>query len=361
MHAPASVNIARLIYLLICEAAGAALAFSTRGNEAWEIPIWAGLLGGLAVAGFFILVEKLMEGFTLRGFSTATFGLLVGLFCAFLVTRVGLTEVLSSAMNREFELDSGRILSGPDIALTVSLAVNSLLYASFGFLGAVLALRSSRDDFAFILPYVRFRQDSSTGQPVVLDAEAIMDGRVSGVARSGFLAGRLIVPRFVLDDIQVLANSPSQANRQRAERGLASLEQMQEDKDLQISLEEARGVSTDETINGRLLQITQLLGARLMTTDENLSKVAKLRGVDVLNLNDLSDALRPTVVVGEKFRLPLVRTGKDDHQAVGYLADGTMIVVNHAVEKIGTTQEVLVISTLQTSGGVMVFGELVEG
>lgn len=362
MNAPASVNIARLLYLLICEAAGVALAYSTKdtdllGNETWGIPMWAGLLGGLAVAGFFIFVEKLMEGFTLRGFSTATFGLLVGLFCAFLVTRIGLSEVLAAALNRNIDSDS----AAANITETVTLAVGSILYASFGFLGAVLALRSSRDDFAFILPYVRFRQDSSTGQPVVLDAEAIMDGRVSGVVRSGFLSGRLIVPRFVLDEIQVLANSPSQANRQRAERGLGALERMREDKDMQVSIEDARGVSPDETMNGRLLQTTQLLGARLMTSDENLSKVAKLRGVDVLNLNDLSDALRPSVVVGEKFRLPLVRPGKDDHQAVGYLADGTMIVVNHAVQKIGSTQDVLVISTLQTTGGVMVFAELMDG
>lgn len=356
MHTPASVNIARLLYLLICEAAGAALAFSTRGNVDWEIPMWGGLLGGLVVAAFFIFVEKLMEGFTLRGFSTATFGLLVGLFCAFLVSRVGLTEVLAAALNRNLEIDS----PAANIAETVSLAVSSVIYASFGFLGAVLALRSSHDDFAFILPYVRFRQDSSSGQPVVLDAEAIMDGRVLGVAHSGFLTGRLIVPRFVLDEIQVLVSSPTQANRQRAERGLGALEKMREDKELQVSIEDARGVSTDETFNGRLLQTTQLLGARLMTTDENLSKVAKLRGVDVLNLNDLSDALRPNVVVGEKFRLPLVRAGKDEHQAVGYLADGTMIVVNHAVDKIGSTQDVLVISTLQTTGGVMVFAELSE-
>ena len=361
MNAPASVNIARLIYLLICEAAGVSLAYTTKGvdldgQEVWGIPMWAGLLGGLAVAGFFIMVEKLMEGFTLRGFSTATFGLLVGLFCAFLVTRVGLSEVISAALNRNIANDS----AAASITETVSLAVGSILYASFGFLGAVLALRSSRDDFAFILPYVRFRQDSSTGQPVVLDAESIMDGRVSGVVRSGFLRGRLIVPRFVLDEIQVLANSPAPANRQRAERGLSALEKMREDKDMQVSIEDARGVSSDETMNGRLLQTTQLLGARLMTSDENLSKVAKLRGVDVLNLNDLNEALRPAVVVGEKFRLPLVRTGKDDHQAVGYLADGTMIVVNHAVDKIGSTQDVLVISTLQTTGGVMVFAELAD-
>ncbi|MEM9237842.1 MAG: hypothetical protein AAGB14_13800 [Verrucomicrobiota bacterium] len=354
MNAPASVNIARLLYVLICEAAGVALAFSTRGSDVGEIPMWVGLLGGLAVAGFFIFVEKLMEGFTLRGFSTATFGLLVGLFCAFLVTRIGVDDVIAAAINRQFEGST----TADYWAETVLGTVNTVTYASLGFLGAVLALRSSRDDFAFILPYVRFRQDSSSGQPVVLDAEAIMDGRVKGVALAGFLTGRLIVPRFVLDEIQVLASSPSQANRERAERGLNSLEGMQADESLRVSIEEARGVSSDETMNGRLLQTTQLLGARLMTTDENLSKVAKLRGVDVLNLNELSNALRPKVVVGEKFPLPLVRTGKDDHQAVGYLSDGTMIVVNQAVDKIGSTQEVLVISTLQTNSGVMVFAEL---
>ncbi|BCX47177.1 PIN/TRAM domain-containing protein [Haloferula helveola] len=360
MSTPASVNIARLVYLLVCEAAGLVLAFSTRGNPGWEIPMWAGLLGGLLIAGFFIFVETLIKGFTLRGFSTATFGLLVGLFCAFLLTRVGFSDVLASALNRNFEMDSGAIVSGPDVAVTISLAVSSLLYASLGFLGAVLALRSSRDDFAFILPYVRFRQDGSTGQPVVLDGESIMDGRVPGVVRAGFLTVRLIVPRFVLDELQVLAESPSQANRQRAQRGLDLLEKMQESKDILVSIEDASGVSGDETMHGRLLQTAQLLGARLMTTDDSLSKVAKLRSVDVLNLNDLQDALRPTVVVGDKIRLPLVRGGKDEHQGVGYLTDGTMIVVNHAVDRIGSTCDVRVISTLQTANGVMIFAELDE-
>lgn len=359
MRAPTSVNIARLIYLLVCEAAGLVLAFSTSGT-AWQIPMWAGLLAGLVVAGFFIFVETLIRGFTLRGFSTATFGLLVGLFCAFLLTRVGLSDVLASALNRNFELDNEAVIVGPDVATTISLAVGSLLYASLGFLGAVLALRSSRDDFAFILPYVRFRQDGTTGQPVLLDGGAIMDGRVPGLVRSGFLAGRLIVPRFVLDQLQQLSESEEKADRHRARRGLDLLEQMQVAKEVPISIEEAAGVASDETMHGRMLQTAQLLGARLMTTDKNLSKLARLRGVDVLNLDELLDALRPEVVVGERIRIALVRPGKDEHQAVGYLTDGTMIVVNHAIDKIGTTCDVRVLSTLQTANGVMVFTELVE-
>jgi uncharacterized protein YacL len=351
--APASVNVARLIYLLVCEGAGVAIALSTK-NTPVEISMTAGLIGGLVVGGFFIWVETLVKGFSLRGFSTATFGLLVGVFCAWLLTRVGISNLVTLGMREKIDTTA----NGADLAATLTLTLEIILYASLGFLGAVLALRSSRDDFAFILPYVRFRQDSSTGQPVVLDAEAVMDGRVPGVVRSGFLRGRLVVPRFVLDEIQVLANSPTPAKRQRAERGLACLDKMRAAKDLPVSIEDAASVSGDETMNGRLLQVAQLLGARLLSTDENLCKVAKLRGLEVLNLDELLDALRPAVAVGEKVRLALVRGGKDDHQGVGYLPDGTMIVVNHAAPKIGSTQDVVIISTLQTSGGQILFAEL---
>lgn len=350
--APASVNVARLIYLLVCEGAGVAIALSTK--ETLEISVTTGMVGGLVVGGFFIWVESLIKGFTLRGFSTAIFGLLVGVFCAWLLSRVGISNLVNLAMRERIN----STVTGADAAATIALTLEIVLYASLGFLGAVLALRSSRDDFAFILPYVRFRQDSSTGQPVVLDAEAVMDGRVPGVVRAGFLRGRLVVPRFVLDEIQVLANSPTPAKRQRAERGLACLDKMRSSPDMQVSIEDASGVSGDETMNGRLLQVAQLLGARLLSTDENLCKVAKLRGLEVLNLDELLDALRPSVTVGEKVRLALVRGGKDDHQGVGYLPDGTMIVVNHAAPKIGTTQDVVVISTLQTSGGQILFAEL---
>lgn len=357
MSTPPSVNIARLIYVLICEAAGLILALSTRGFEGLEIPVWAGLVGGLLVAGFFILVESMSTGFSLRGFSTATFGILVGLFCAFLLTRVGLSEVLAAGLNRQIEMDAGPI-SGPDLAETLSLATSSMLYASFGFLGAVLALRSNHDDFAFILPYVRFREDGSSGQPVILDAEAIMDGRVPGIMRAGFLTGRLIVPRFVLDELQALAESGIALESQRAKRGLDLLEKLREQQDLKLSIEDIRGISVAENLNSRILQTAQLLGARVLTVDENFTRVAKLRGVDVLNLHDLLDALKPEVTVGEKIRLALVRPGKDENQAVGYLGDGTMIVVNDAAGQIGSTVDLLVVSTLQTAGGTMVFAEI---
>ena len=346
MAAPPSVNVARLTYLVVCELAGVAIALSTRGSEV-EVPVWVGLVGGMVVAGFFILVESLMKGFTLRGFSNATFGLLVGLFCAWLLTRVGVGQLVTVSMDEP-------------AADAVRLAVEVTMYASFGFLGAVLALRSSRNDFAFIIPYVRFRQDAVTGQPVVLDPETIADGRVAGVVRSGFLAGRLVVPNFVLDELQTMAGDPAQSVRSRGERGLAHLDEMQADPQIEITVHDSSDVAAGESLENRLIQTSVLLGARLMTTDENLSKVARLRGIEVLNLGELNDALRPSVEIGEKLRIALVRPGKDEDQAVGYLPDGGLIVVNHAASFIGTSRDVRVISTLQTSGGRMVFAELVE-
>jgi uncharacterized protein YacL len=353
MPATPSVNVARLTYLLICEAAGVAIALSTKGLI--DISISTGLLGGLGVAAFFIWIESLMKGFTLRGFSTASFGLGVGLFCAWLLTRVEISSLLELAFRDRLLNESG--VSGVELDV-LRLTVNVTLFASLGFLGSVLALRSNRDDFAFIIPYVRFRQDSSSGQPVVLDADAVMDGRVLGIFRSGFLHGRLIVPRFVLDDLQARVDSGSNADRQRAQRGLDSLEQMQKAPDIQISIHDTTTNGESEIPHTRLIETARLLGARLMTVDENLSKVAKIQGLDVLNIHELDDALKPDVVVGERIRIALVRPGKEDHQAVGYLPDGTMIVANHAVAKIGQTADVVVVSTLHTATGTMVFAEL---
>lgn len=348
ISAPTSVTLARLIYLVVCELAGVAVVVSSKGT-ALEIPMWAGVLGGLLVAAFFILVEALMKGFTLRGFSTATFGLLVGLFCAWLLTRVDVDRLVVEITGLDAEG-----------AETMQLAVEVGLFASLGFLGAALALRSGRDDFAFIIPYVRFRQDAASGQPLLLDADVIMDGRVRRILKSGFLTGRLIVPRFVLEELQVFANSPTPGKRQRGQRGLDSLDEMQVDPQIRISIHDALEAPPSDGIDARLIQMARLLGARLLTTDENLSKVARLQNAEVLNINDLSEALKPAVVVGEKIHLALVRSGKDDHQAVGYLPDGTMIVVNQGAPRMGTTQDVIVISTLQTAGGQMVFAELYD-
>ena len=348
-----SVNIARLVYLLVCQAAGVAIALSTRGTPV-EMSVTTGLLIGLTIGIVFIGIERLMEGFTLRGFSTATFGLGVGLFCAWLLTRVQISALLELAFHDR--VDSAA--AGDTLVNSLRLALDVTLFASLGFLGTVLALRSTRDDFAFIIPYVRFRQDASSGQPIVLDAETVMDERIVGLLSSGFISGRLIVAQFVLEEIQTLANEGENGIRQRAQRGLENLEKMQSSPEIQISLYEGKATADAQTLHARLIETAKYFSARLLTLEDSLSKIARLQGIAVLNLNDLDLALRPAIAVGERLRVALVRPGKDDHQAVGYLPDGTMIVVNQAFEQIGSTVDAVVVTTLQTAGGTLIFAEL---
>ena len=348
-----SVNIARLVYLLVCQAAGVAIALSTSGTPI-EMSVTAGLLCGLGVGFVFIGIERLMQGFTLRGFSTATFGLGVGLFCAWLLTRVEISTLLELAFRDR--LDSKG--DGETLVDALRVAVDVALFASLGFIGTVLALRSNRDDFAFIIPYVRFRQDASSGQPIVIDAETVMDGRILGLLSSGFLSGRLIVTQFVLEEIQTLADESGNGTKQRAQRGLENLEKMQSSPDVQVSIHEAKTSPDAQTSHARLIETAKFFGARLLTLDEGLTKIAKLQGVSVLNINELDIALRPPLAVGEKLRVALVRSGKEDHQGVGYMPDGTMIVVNQAAAQIGKSVDAVVTTTLQTASGTLIFAEL---
>lgn len=332
-----------MLYLLVCELAGSALAYQSIGTE----HMWVGTITGLLIGTFFIMVENLMKQFSIRGLSTAVTGLLIGLFCAWLLTSVKMAELCTATFDN--------IIVQPDDFI---LTFNVCLYATFGFLGTVLALRSNPDDFALIIPYVRFRQEAQTGRPLLLDTDVITDGRLPSLMNSGFLENNLIIPRFVLEELQIMSNSPSPGRRQRGQRGLDCLENLRSSQRTSVTIHDSTNMGSDDSHDATLMRVCRMLNAKLLTTDENRSKVAKLQQVTALNINDLTEALKPKVAVGAQLTLPIVRTGKDEHQGVGYLPDGTMIVVNNASGKIGSTQEVTVISTINTSAGVMVFAEI---
>ena len=339
-----SVNIARLIYLLVCELVGAAMANHIAGSE----KIWIGVVGGLALAVFFILVESLTKKFTLRGVSNATVGLLIGVFCAWLLSR-GLVKLVEATLQAKVEqLES------------ITLVLNASLYASLGFLGSVLALRSGRDDFSLLIPYIRFQQESSPGRPLLMDINVITDSRLYKILNTGFIDGNLIIPRFVFEDLHIMANSKIPSQQARGQKGLGVLERLQTGGKFQITIQDSETDDDSDSTDARLLFICRLLGAKLLTSDGALAKVARLQGVKTLNINDLTQALKPKIAVGESIHLPLVRAGKDENQAVGYMPDGSMIVVNNAINKLNTTQDVTVISTLETDAGTMVFAELIK-
>jgi len=235
------------------------------------------------------------------------------------------------------------------------------VYAVFGYLGMMLAMRSSRDEFSLIIPYVRFARETTQHEPLVLDTNVIIDGRIADLCATGFLSRSLIVPRFILDELQLLADSRDPMKRERGRRGLEILNQLRRSRDIELTIHETTEDNVELGTDARLVLAAKVLKARLLTNDLALGQIARLQQVAVLNLADLARALRPTLVTGDELDLHLVKEGREAHQAVGYLPDGTMIVVNHARPHLGKTRTVVVASALQTAAGRLIFAELKDG
>jgi uncharacterized protein YacL len=299
-------------------------------------------LPGAVIATIFgllvVLADRLLKGFSLRAFSSATFGLLLGLLFSSLLTA---SDIL------RFQPE------------TVQWMARLIVYSTFGYLGMMLAMRSNRDEFSLIIPYVRFARETTQHEPIVVDTNIIIDGRIADLCATGFLSRSLIVPRFVLGELQTLADSRDQIKRERGRRGLDILNQLQRSKEVDLTIHETSGDAELPT-DARLVRTAKMLQARLLTNDSALCQVARLQHVAPLNLADLARALRPVVVAGDELELNLVREGREAHQAVGYLPDGTMIVVNHARQRIGSVAPVVVSSALQTAAGRLIFAELKE-
>lgn len=360
LRSPSSVNVARLGFLLLCLMTGMALHYGFGENEANQpfLPMWFAILSSLSLAGTLIWLETLVRDVSLREFSTGTFGLAVGVFCGWLLTQMRIEEVVFKLVEIKFGVDSPMV--NDQTQTLIKLAFRVLFIGGMGFVASTLALRSGKEDFAFVVPYVRFRQDGTSGAPLILDREVVLDGRVESVMKSGFLAGRIVVPRMVLEDLQVMVDSQEVADKQRAQRALDALARMKSEGKFRVTVHEHPANTSTDDPKSQLVRIAQILAGRILTTSDEVARIAEVQGVDVLNLHELAEALKPKVVVGQKVRLALVRSGRDDHQAVGYLADGTMIVVNQAASRMGSTQDVVVISKLETTSGEMVFAELVK-
>jgi uncharacterized protein YacL len=194
----------------------------------------------------------------------------------------------------------------------------------------------------------------------ILDTSAIIDGRISDVVDTGFLEGTLIVPEFVLRELQAVADSSDSSRRQRGRRGLDVLQKMQAQQALSVQIVEDDFPQIRE-VDLKLIELAKKISAPIVTNDFNLSKVARLHQVRALNLNDLANSIKPLVLPGEKMNVLVLKEGKEYNQGVGYLDDGTMVVVDHARRMIGRAVEITVTSVLQTASGKMIFGKLEEG
>lgn len=295
----------------------------------------AGVACGIIGAALLIAIELTMRQVSVRGLSSMVFGLLLGIFMAKLVS-----DILS-------------LLPLGDVVLSVLRVILTLV---FSYLGAVMALRG-KDEFNLIIPYVRFKRQDLKEGVVLLDTSSIIDGRIADIFKTGFLGGRLVAPRFVLHELQRLADSGDDIKRGRGRRGLELLKNMQKDAAADVRIHEDDLIGP-EPVDLKLVKLAKLMDARICTTDFNLSRMAALQGIEMLNINDLVNAAKPMVFTGEEIEVRLVKEGKEPNQAVGYMEDGTMVVVSDGKRALGQTVKVSVTSALQTQAGRMIFAKL---
>lgn len=295
-----------------------------------------------------------------------TIGLILGLIIAYLVT-----QIFSEITNK--------------YVLTV---INLILYLGLGYLGAVIASRKSKDLFSMIAANAATRKQAqgqnqaqnlnldgavpagtagmftkskkkSDSIPKILDTSVIIDGRIADILKTGFLEGPIVIPEFVLVELRHIADSSDSLKRTRGRRGLDILNKIQQEYGIEIyNTDNEKSLKEIPEVDVKLLKLAQLINGKVVTNDYNLNKVAAINGVNVLNINELANTLKPVVLPGEKMSVNLVKQGKDNSQAIAYLDDGTMIVVEDGRKMIGKTTEINVTSVLQTSAGRMIFGRL---
>ena len=293
------------------------------------------LLAPLAQSFFedeLVVVEGAIERLAPAEIAGGAVGLIVGLIIAFLIKSI-LFEFISV---------TGR--AGSYVAIVVYLIV--AIFAAY--LGARVGAK------ARLVPVPRGAATTGAAIPKVVDTSVIVDGRMVEILESGFLEGELIVPRFVLRELQTIADSVDPIKRARGRRGLDMLSRVQELTPVEIGDRDYDDLPPG-SVDAKLVRLARETGAKLLTNDYNLNRVAQVEGVDVLNINELANAVKPVVLPGEELNVQVIREGKEAHQGVGYLEDGTMIVVEHGRRLIGETTDVVVTSVLQTVAGRMIF------
>jgi uncharacterized protein YacL len=325
----------RIFFLSLCTMAGFAVS---QVREEFVGVSHAGIIGmvmGFGFGGWMVALDEMLKGFSLRAFSATTFGLLLGTVVALLVDHSGLFDST---------VDHVRLL------------IRLGLFLGFGYIGIILAMRSNKEDFSLIIPYVRFAPQNKPDNLLLLDTSVIIDGRIADLIETHFLEGLIVVPRFVLKEIQQIADSTDAIKRARGRRGLEMLNRLQRNTNTEVRIHDG-DFPEEKEVDTKLVRLARNLNAKLFTNDYNLAKIAELQKVSHVNLHEVSKCLKVTLLPGETLQLKLVREGKDKGQGIGYLPDGTMVVVNNGLPFIGQQIEVQVQTLLQTGAGVIVFAE----
>ncbi|MBF0494337.1 MAG: TRAM domain-containing protein [Candidatus Omnitrophica bacterium] len=330
-----TINILRLFFLVLMTVCGYYIGSIFLPGKAHGLA--AGALGGFLFSAIVIFMEARLRRVSLRNLSAGVFGLIFGFFVAWLLTLIIKLVPMGDIFYSTFQI---------------------IFTCVFCYLGMIIAIKG-KDEFNIIIPYVRFSREDQDRQVFILDTSVIIDGRIVGICETGFISGKLLVPRFVLRELQQIADSSDDAKRAKGRRGLDMLNTLKKIHGIDLIVHDEE-LSDIKEVDAKLVRLARILDSHVITNDFNLNKIAKLEGVKVLNINDLANSLRLVVSPGEEMYVYVRKEGKEKTHGVAYLDDGTMIIVENGRRLIGKDVKVVVASVLQTSAGRMIFANPVE-
>jgi uncharacterized protein YacL len=324
-----TIIIIRCVFFFVCVLCGFLVAYAI---PEWDSLRWKAVGIAALIGALVILVDMLLKGFSLRGLSAATFGLFLGWLASALLANSPLFEIGDPQNLYIFRI---------------------VLFLVLSYFGTVLALRG-KDEFNIVIPYVRFEPQHVEAPLAVIDSSALIDGRIVGICESRFMGHRLIVPSFVIEELHRIADSRDVQKRERGRRGLETLNKLRAMPFVDISIHDSE-LGKNDKIDAKLIFVATSLKAKLLTTDYSLAQVAKFHSIEWLNLNTLARCLRTECVIGQHIEVDLVKEGREAGQAVGYLSDGSMVVVTDGAEHIGHQVLAEVQNILPSAGGRMIF------
>jgi uncharacterized protein YacL len=338
-HPSMSLILLRAVFILVSAGLGARLA-RIAGEDALANPYFV-FIGLMIAAIIVVLGDLLTPEKRIQTVSALYFGLIVGII---------LSNLINDAMQPAMQL-----YFSPKVHLAIS-----SLFMIFACYICISTLLQTKDDFRFIIPYVEFSKEVKGARPLVLDTSVVIDGRIADVAETRVIDQPMVVPRFVLQELQNIADSSDKLRRNRGRRGLDILNRLQKSQGIEVRIHDAEiaELAGIREVDQRLVILAKHLGGKVVTNDYNLNKIARLQGVEVINLNDLANAMKPIVLPGENLTVKLIKKGEEPGQGVGYLDDGTMVVAEQGSFHLGESVRLTVTSVLQTSAGRMIFGRM---
>jgi uncharacterized protein YacL len=348
------LQILRALYVLLMAAVGwFYITDTTAMGAAFGLNTYWTPAAALVIAVILVCIDILSSRRKLSVFAGSLFGLVIGIVIAYAL------HFVTPLFIDQYEYMTAPLKGPAKDAITryVDLMVGvTTCYLAISF------ILQTKDDFRFIIPYVEFSKQTKGARPILLDTSVLIDGRISDVTKSGIIESQLIVPRFVIQELQLIADSADKLKRNRGRRGLDTVADLKSNEHIELRDYDASGRhDTTLPVDEQLLLVAKDLNARILTNDLNLNKVAHLRGVDVINLNDLANALKPIVLPGEKMVVRLLKPGDQPGQGVGYLDDGTMVVVEQGKQYLNEEVEFTVTNMVQNSAGRMIFGRMGDG